>query len=237
MKKQIKVARAFSLALVAALAAGIFFTTAGVSVGAQDHSGHAQSADMPPGLHFIDMMMMHHREGIEMARLAEGKSQNARVKAFAAKTAAEQEKDTAQLQWHRDNRYAGKPVMDHAQMMAHMHSMPGHENMKMDMAGDMAKLRAASGREFDRLFLDTMTHHHRMAVDMSKDTVAKVEFSDIKEFARKTMLKQQAEIAEMNRIKASLGGKAVAKATPKAKPKPRKKAAPTHTGHGGHSSH
>jgi len=49
--------------------------------------------------------------------------------------------------------------MDHSQMMA-MPGMSGHANMKMDIQGDMAKLQAATGKQFDRLFLDMMIHHH-----------------------------------------------------------------------------
>jgi uncharacterized protein (DUF305 family) len=243
MKKQRGRTRAGSLAGIIALAAALFALTAEVSVRAQDHTGHTgqqQAADMPPGLHFIDMMMMHHQQGIEMARLAEGKAQSPGVKAFASKTAAAQEKDIQQLQWHRDNHYAGRPKMDHQQMMAHMASSPGHDGMKMDMEGDMAKLRTAAGREFDRLFLDTMSHHHQMAADMSKDAAKNAEHADIRELARKGALMQQAEIAEMNRLKASLGGKAVRKTAAKPKParrpvakKPaaKKPATQGHTGH------
>jgi uncharacterized protein (DUF305 family) len=240
MKVQIKGMRAHALAFAAAFAVAVFTLAAGGSVMAQGHTGHTgqqpqqhtghmQPGDMTPGLHFIDMTMMHHRQGIEMARLAEEKSQNARVKAFATKTITAQENDLKQLQFLRDTHYSGRPAMSHEQMMSHMQGMPGHEGMKMDMEGDMNKLRAATGRAFDRLFLDTMTHHHQMAVQMSKDAAAGAEFSDIKEFARRGAQMQQAEIAEMNRIKASLGGSTARRATAKAKPKPKAKAKATTT--------
>jgi len=62
--------------------------------------------------------------------------------------------------------------MDHSQMMAQMPGMAGHGNMKMDMKmdmqGDMAKLQAATGKQFDRLFLDMMIPHHQMAIDMPR---------------------------------------------------------------------
>ena len=235
MKNHLKQARAKALAVAMTFAVGIFVLTAEVTVRAQGHTGHSgqtQSGDMPYDLHFIDMMMMHHQQGIEMAKLAEGKAQDARVKAFATKTAASQEKDIRTLQWHRDNHYAGRPKMDHQQMMAHMQNMPGHKGMKMDMEGDMAKLRAATGREFDRLFLDTMSHHHQMAVEMSKEAATKAEHAEIRELARKGAQMQQQEIAEMNRIKAGPGGKAVRKTGGKSK-----KTAPKKSGHSGHTGH
>ena len=142
------------------------------------HTGHAQMSDMPYDLHFIDMMIMHHGQGIEMSRLAEERGQHARVKALAAKVIADQEKDIAELRGHREHWYAGRPQMDHSQMMSGMQGMSGHQGMQMDMGGDMAKLRAAVGREFDRMFLDMMTMHHQMAIKMSKDAVAKAEHAE-----------------------------------------------------------
>ena len=207
------------------------------------HTGHGQAAGMPYDLHYIDMTIMHHEQGVEMARLAQQKGADARVKAFAKKTADDQQRDTAVLRGHRQHWYSNHPLMDHSQMTAHMQGMPGHRNMKMDPEEDMRKLQAAEGHAFDRLFLDMMAHHHKMAVDMSKEATTKAEHAELREFARKTVSKQQGEIAEMNRIKASLGGgrapakaaarKPVAARKPAAKKKPAAKPA-AHTGHGHH---
>ncbi len=201
------------------------------------HTGHGQAAGMPYDLHYIDMTIMHHEQGIEMARLAQQKGTDARVKAFAKKTGDDQQRDMMVLRGHRQHWYSDRPPMDHAQMTAHMQSMPGHQNMKMDPEEDMRKLQAAEGRAFDRLFLDTMTHHHKMAVDMSKEATTKAEHAEIKDFARKTVAKQQGEIAEMNRINAALGGTRTAKTAarkPVAKKKPAAKKPAAHTGHHDH---
>jgi uncharacterized protein (DUF305 family) len=244
MKKSLfNSARRFALGL--ALAAG-----ASAAAVAQDHTGHTghqgqgQTGQMPYDLHYIDMTLMHHEQGVEMARLAQEKGQSAKVKAFAQKTAADQERDTKELQRYRDTWYAGRPAMDHAQMMSHMQSMPGHGGMRMDHGADMEKLRAASGAAFDRLFLETMIHHHQMAIDMSKDATTKAEHAELKTFARRVVTKQQAEVAEMNRLKAGVGGttarKAAAKPAAKRAAKPaakRKRPAPKSTNHSGHSGH
>lgn len=182
-----------------------------------DRVAAQQMADMPYDLHFIDMMIMHHQEGVEMAQMAQTKSQNPKVKTFATKTAADQQKDIEELQGHRNHWYAGKPLMDHAMMESMMASM--HPGMKMDMEDTRRKLLAATGATFDRLFLDTMIHHHQMAIDMAKDAKIKAEHPEIKELATKALLKQQAEIAEMNLIKGVKTGKPVSKSKPKPKPK------------------
>lgn len=110
-----------------------------------------QMSDMPYDLHFIDMTIMHHQDGIEMAQLADSKAVNAKVKAFATKTAAAQQKDIEELQAHRNHWYAGKPPMDRAMMESMMKSM--HPGMNMDMEETGRKLRATSGAAFDRLGL------------------------------------------------------------------------------------
>ena len=230
--------------LAGALAAAALVAVGVVGAAAQDHTGHTghgQAGNMPYDLHFIDMTIMHHEQGVEMSRLAQQKGADARFKALAKKTADDQQRDIAVLRGHRQHWYSNHPQMDHAQMMSHMQSMPGHQNMRMDHGADMAKLQAAEGRAFDRLFLSTMTHHHKMMVDMSKEAATKAEHAEIREFARKTAAKQQGEIAEMNRIRASLGGaratttKAAARkpVAKKKKPAARKPAA-AHAGHGNH---
>ena len=177
----------------------------------------AQMQDMPYDLHFIDMMIMHHEEGIEMSELAKTKAVSAKVKAFATKTAADQQKDTEELKMHRNHWYAGKPMMDHAMMESMMQSM--HPGMSMNMEETRRQLRATTGAAFDRLFLDTMIHHHQMAIDMSKAAVTKAEHAEIKDMARKTITKQTAEIAEMNRLKGTGGRTTRTAKKPKPKPK------------------
>lgn len=189
----------------------------GVQAQAQNPSS-SQMSNMPYDLHFIDMMRMHHRQGIAMGRVAEKRGSTPAVRAFAKRTADGQEKELLGLKQHRDHWYPGAPEMDHSQMMA-MPGMSGHANMKMDMQGEIAKLQATTGKAFDRLFLDMMIPHHQMAIDMSKEAVTKAEHAEIKEMARMGMLKQQKEIAEMKKLKG--GSIAKSRAKPKAKAKPK----------------
>lgn len=175
-----------------------------------------QMGDMPYDLHFIDMTIMHHQHGIEMAQLAETKATKAAVKAFAKKTATDQQKDIDELQRYRNQWYSGKPLMDPAMMESMMKQM--HPNMKMDMEETRRELRAATGAAFDQLFLDTMIHHHMMAIDMSKEAITKAEHVELKDFARKATTKQQSEISEMKKLKGGGISRTKSKATPKPKP-------------------
>lgn len=214
-----------ALALAALVALSV------VSAAAQGHAGHGQSSEMPYDLHYIDMTIMHHEQGVEMARLAEEKGADARVKAFARRTAGDQQRDIAVLRGHRQQWYSDRPLMSHEQMTAHMQAMPGHGSMKMDPEADMRKLRAAEGRAFDRLFLDTMTHHHQMAVGMSKEAQGKAEHAELRQFAAKAVAKQQAELAEMKRLSPSVGGGKAAARKPAPKKRPAAKKPAAHSGH------
>jgi len=210
-------------AIALILGVSVMVAVSGTQTQAQPQSS-SQMGVMPYDLHYIDMMVMHHRQGSAMARLAERKGSTAALKAFAKKTADAQEKELLELKKHRDHWYAGATEMDHSQMMAQMSGMSGHGNMKMDMQGDMARLQAATGKQFDRLFLDMMVPHHQMAIDMSKEAVTKAEHAEIKEMARLIVVKQQGEIAEMNRLKGGgMGKTSKAKAKAKSKPKPKPK--------------
>ena len=214
--------RILAIALILGVSVTVFVS--GVQA-QQQNSVSSQGSNMPYDLHFIDMMAMHHRQGIAMGRVAERKGTTPALRAFAKKTADEQEKELLELKKHRDHWYAGAPEMDHSQMMAQMHQTPGmsgHANM--DMQGDIAKLQAATGKAFDRLFLDMMIPHHQMAIDMSKEAVTKAEHAEIKEMARLGIIKQQKEIAEMKRLR----GGVVAQAKPKPKAKAKPKTTNTH---------
>lgn len=61
----------------------------------------AQNAKMSGNqtdLQFLDMMMMHHADGVKMAQMGVDKAQNAGVKALAEKMAADQQKDIEEMQ-------------------------------------------------------------------------------------------------------------------------------------------
>lgn len=196
-------------------AAGALHTVAQNYQQGQNQMGNMQM-NMPYDLHYIDMMSMHHRQGIDMLNLAVSKSRNAGVKALARKGAADQERDIETLKQYRDQFYPGQPEMKMEDMMGGMSGMANMQGMDMkttkgmnmhtDMKTTTDKLRAASGKDFDRQFLDAMISHHQMAREMSKEAMIKGEPVEIKNFARTVSAKQWAEIAQMNKLKASLGG-------------------------------
>jgi uncharacterized protein (DUF305 family) len=60
-------------------------------------------------------------------------------------------------------------------------------------------LRAATGAEFDRLFLEGMIKHHEGAIDMAADVIDS-NSAEVAELAKAIIAAQEAEIARMQEL-------------------------------------
>ncbi len=149
------------------------------------------AASAPYDLQFLDTMTHHHQGALDMAKVAVGKTQNQELKAFAQKIIADQNKEIAQMKEWREKWYAGKPSAMNMEM-------PGMgDGMKMMMGDGMKKFEAASGKEFDLMFLDMMTPHHQGAVTMGREALTKAEHQEIKTLSNNIIKAQEAEIKQM----------------------------------------
>ncbi len=169
-------------------------TSANHDMSEMNHSGMKSSpnaASQPYDLQFLDTMTHHHQGALDMAKTAVGKTQNQELKAFAQKIIADQTREIAQMKDWREKWYSGKP-------MAMNMEMPGMgDGMKMMMGDGMKKFEAATGKEFDLLFLDMMTPHHQGATTMAKEALTKAEHPEIKTLANQIIKAQDAEIKQM----------------------------------------
>ena len=75
-------------------------------------------------------------------------------------------------------------------------SMPMNSNMSMDHSAMKSSPNAAS-QPYDLQFIDTMTAHHKGAVDMAKMVDGKTQNPDIKKFAAQIIADQEKEIRQM----------------------------------------
>jgi uncharacterized protein (DUF305 family) len=130
---------------------------------------------------FMQGMIMHHSQAVEMTDLLRKKSHNKALQELGKRISISQTDEMQYMkQWLEDR---GKPVaaaQDHmAQMagMAHMdHSSMGHMNMSsmpmmpgMLTPQQMQALAKATGSAFDHLFLTGMIQHHTGALVMVQD--------------------------------------------------------------------
>jgi len=165
--------------------------------GMMDMKSSPNAASQPYDLQFLDTMTHHHQGAIDMAETAVKKTQNQELKAFAQKIIADQTREIAQMKDWREKWYAGKP-------MAMNMEMPGMgDSMKMMMGDGMKKFEAATGKEFDLMFLDMMTPHHAGATTMAKEALTKAEHPEIKTLANQIIKAQEAEIKQMADWKAN----------------------------------
>ena len=153
------------------------------------------AATAPFDLQFIDTMTHHHEGAVRMSEMALKKSQNEELRKFAQKIIDDQKKEIGQMKDWRDKWYAGKPAAKNMEM-------PGMAGSMKMMSGEMEKMEAAAGQDFDLMFLDMMIPHHQDAVMMSKSALEKAAHTEIKTLANQIIKAQNEEIEKMTDWKA-----------------------------------
>ncbi|MEV0030557.1 DUF305 domain-containing protein [Nocardia sp. NPDC050793] len=138
---------------------------------------------------FLQMMYPHHAQAVEMAKLVPGRTKNPQLLALAAEVEKAQAPEMEQISSLL--RSFGKPAPTTGGGHE-AHGMPG-----MMPAEEMSALQAASGAEFDRMWLEMMIEHHAGAIDMAKTELADGVNPDAQALARSVITAQEAEIATM----------------------------------------
>ncbi|MEV5434536.1 DUF305 domain-containing protein [Streptomyces sp. NPDC052682] len=171
------------------------------SPGAGAGAGAAASADASAGAHnaqdvsFAQGMIPHHRQALEMARLADGRASSGKVKDLAARIEKAQDPEIRTMTgWLKA---WGEDVPEPSSGMDHS----AHAGMPGMMGGqDMAMLEKASGEAFDTMFLTMMVEHHEGAVEMATTEQDKGRYGPAKAMADDIVTAQTAEIAEMKKL-------------------------------------
>lgn len=147
---------------------------------------------------FLDMMMKHHSNGVEMAGMGVDKANSEGVKSLARRIRDDQKKDIEEMEKMRSSDLSNMPKQTSMMMKKRLMTMEMMDKMSQQ---DMAKLRAASGPAFDQTFLDVFMKHHQMAIDMSREEMSKGAHAEVKRKAREIVTKQSNELTEMKRLK------------------------------------
>ncbi|MEU7908622.1 DUF305 domain-containing protein [Actinoplanes sp. NPDC049118] len=139
---------------------------------------------------FVQMMIVHHEQALEMAALAPERAGDAGLRALAARISAAQGPEITWLKrWLRDRKLAEADA-------SHDHStMPG-----MQTPADLAALAGARGAEFDRRFVAMMTAHHRGAIQMAGDVLGGGSDQVLYETANEMAVEQGSEIRRMEQL-------------------------------------
>jgi len=140
---------------------------------------------------FAQMMIPHHQQALDMSGMAETRTTNPEVLAFAKQISDAQLPEIEQMRGWLTRAGASMDM--------------GHE-MHMDgMLSDeqMSKLTAASGTAFDRLFLEGMIAHHEGAIAMAS-MIVNSSNADAAKLGSAIVTSQKTEVADMKKLLASL---------------------------------
>jgi len=136
-------------------------------------AANAGETPRPPSkadVDFMQGMIMHHGQAVEMTELLKTHSKDPDVQALGKKIDISQTTEINWMkQWLTERNLPIDPMagMDMKDMKMDMPMMPG-----MLTAAQMDALRKASGPEFDHLFLTGMIQHHTGALTMVKELFA-----------------------------------------------------------------
>lgn len=153
----------------------------------------------PKDVEFMQGMIMHHAQAVEMTALIESHTENKDIRSLGARISHTQSDEIEFMKRWLELR--GEPISPP------MHGMPGHDmsSHHMLMPGmlsqkQMDALRKAKGAEFDRLFLKGMIQHHDGALIMVKElfnTAGAGQDAELFNFATDVDSGQRAEIKIM----------------------------------------
>jgi len=143
---------------------------------------------------FMQGMISHHAQAVEMAQLLKTRTDNEQMKMLGLRIEVSQTDEIKMMRkWLADR---GETVPGE-----HAHHMPGGMMPGMLTDDQMAALAAAKGTEFDRLFLEGMIQHHGGALLMVKDLFdapGAAQEAEMYDFASHVDADQRAEILRMN---------------------------------------
>jgi uncharacterized protein (DUF305 family) len=167
----------------------------------------AQAADLSKvkateaDVKFMQGMIGHHAQAVEMVELLRTRTASEDMKKLAHRIELSQIDEINMMKAWLNARGAALPD-EHAHHKPGAHLMPG-----MLTPEDMAKLAAAKGSEFDRLFLQYMIKHHDGALIMVKElfaTPGAAQESDIFAFASDVEADQSMEMDRMSAMLATI---------------------------------
>jgi uncharacterized protein (DUF305 family) len=163
----------------------------------------AQASYLPADVAFMQHMIVHHQQAVDMAKLVKDRTNTEELKTIAGRIESSQADEITFMQtWLKER---GEPVEDPA-MAGHGEHM--HHMMKgMASPEDMKALADAKGADFDRLFLTLMIAHHDGALDMVEELLDEEGTAAdpvLYQFVGDVRGEQRTEIGRMDKLLAKL---------------------------------
>ena len=141
---------------------------------------------------FLQMMIPHHQQAIDISNLAQTKSKNPELLALAKKIATDQAAEIVQMKAWLKDAGASKDMG---------HSMSGMGGMLS--TDELTNLNSATGSEFDKAWLNGMIGHHDGAIHMT-NMINDAQNLDIKTFGENIVKVQSEQITQMKAMLAQI---------------------------------
>ncbi|MER7497833.1 DUF305 domain-containing protein [Streptomyces pharetrae] len=198
------------------LTAGALFLTAcdGDGTSGMDHGGHGGSPSAPADagagagaatgtgdfndadVAFAQLMIPHHEQALEMARLAGGRAADPEIEELATRIEQAQDPEIRTMKgwlesWKQPTAAPSTPGMEHG----------GHgdgDGMMSD--ADMTELEGLEGTAFDKAFAEMMIEHHDGAIGMAQEERQKGENAEARKLAGDIVTGQTAEVRQLRDI-------------------------------------
>lgn len=163
---------------------------------------------------FLRDMQVHHAQAVEMALLARDRTDDETIRTIAYDMAVTQATQSGQMYglldaWALPQR-SSQPAMGWTELPALDGSDDGHQMGSTGQMPGMATsaqldaLRAATGDEAVRLFLELMIPHHEGGLEMADAVLARTDVAQVVSLATGIRNAQRAEIVVMRDLLAAL---------------------------------
>lgn len=165
-------------------------------ISAEEASDLANLSFTDADVKFMQGMISHHAQAVEMGALVEGRTNREALIAMAQRISISQEDEMSMMRGWLEDRGLDVPDEHAHHSMSEDDLMPG-----MLSPEDFAQLTAAEGPQFDSFFLQFMIDHHEGALEMVEtllDQPGSAQDSVIYEFTTDVTADQTSEIERMS---------------------------------------
>jgi uncharacterized protein (DUF305 family) len=158
---------------------------------------------------YIDMMIPHHESIIALAEVARHELTHPDLIAIAEEIVATQQAENEEMHHLREMWYPDAAPVSMDAMLA-MPGMEGTDMAEMDqqMSADWQVQAFCAAEDKDLAFIEQAIPHHQMAIGVSEAALEHAVHPELSAIAEDVISAQEAEIAELEVIRAELTGEA-----------------------------
>lgn len=193
-------------AVAASPIAGIEGTGMGTPMTEDGHEVAGQNVEFDQL--YIDMMLPHHESIIALAQAAEERLTDERLQTVAENIISAQSAENEELRGYREQWHgsADPMPMDESMMTEVIPMMGDMASMQRQMDPQALITAFCAGEDPNLTFIELVIPHHEMAIQASETARDQATHEELRAIAERVVQDQQAEIDELETIRAELTG-------------------------------